>query len=133
MRAVSNVYFLFIHFNYYPFRVAENMSNIIVLIKVLEKEITSAQLKTLEFPAGHAHEAALLLSGIVDAFSNLQTVVDDEIEKAYLIGALAMTHHYHGEYASVGFKADHAEGAMREEHIEWAKENIDKIFPADIK
>lgn len=43
--------------------------------------------------------------------------------EAYFIGALAMAHYYHMDYASGDFARDHAERAMRAEHLEWAKQN----------
>ncbi len=50
-----------------------------------------------------------------------------KLKEAYEIGALAMAHYYHSEYASDEFKKDHANRAMREEHIEWAKKNYRKV------
>ena len=50
--------------------------------------------------------------------------LNQELERAYGIGALAMAHYYHREYASDHFKNDHAQRAQRAEHIEWAKQNF---------
>jgi hypothetical protein len=51
--------------------------------------------------------------------------VDGSLTDAYQIGALAMCHYYHGDYASEHWKNDHAGRAMRPEHIEWAKANYE--------
>lgn len=49
------------------------------------------------------------------------------LDRAYEIGALAMAHYYHREYAGDDFKMDHGNRAMRKEHLDWAKANYDKL------
>lgn len=56
-------------------------------------------------------------------------LINQRIKEAYelglQVGALAMCHYYHGDYASEQWKNDHADRAMRPEHVKWAEENYD--------
>ncbi len=49
------------------------------------------------------------------------------LDRAYEIGALAMAHYFHGDYAGDDYKMDHGNRAMRREHLDWALANYPKL------